>query len=637
MVLAHGCPAPATDLVAGLAGFAPDNALHAPSDVVQGFDNANNLAYQSSVKSGAFEFAYDEVNRLTAQVWTYQGHAYQTSYDYDAAGCLWRITYPTGTRVQATCDVAGRPTTVSVQRDGAALVAASDIEYHPTGQVASYLAGNGLTTTAGYDDRSRLGSLVVPGVISLSYGYDGADNVTSLENLLAPERDRTMTYDSMDRLATVTAPTMWGVAQYTYDWLGNRLSSGYNGVGTNFFYGVKTNRLERIHGSFVPSISFTWDVAGRLESSSDGSTYAYSAAERRVRKDTTTEAVLYHYDAGGRIIAETRPDGTRLRDYVYLGNKLLLVDGCVSVGSSCSEREWYHTDALGSVLARTDGAGAVTAQLEYSPWGEQYGAGFSGTPGVRQYNGRVYDQGTGLHDYGARMYWPELGRFISADSYGGDPSNPASLNRYSYVHNNPYKYNDPNGKFPVWVVAGAAIGAAVNVGMTIASNGGWDNCTSQQLWASAASGAVSGALGALAGPAGGTVAKALGFASNKLAATAAAAGVSAVGGATGQATANVIDPAHAADVGEAALWSAVGGGIAKLVPTKNLNTLKQAAAFGPKTVSGAVGSRNAAANLSSFAVSSAVGAVSNFSGSSSAAPSSSGSKDLAQDAQGVGP
>jgi hypothetical protein len=44
------------------------------------------------------------------------------------------------------------------------------------------------------------------------------------------------------------------------------------------------------------------------------------------------------------------------------------------------------------------------------------------------------------------MYWPQIGRFISADSVMGEPGNPASLNRYSYVHNNPYKYTDPSGQ-----------------------------------------------------------------------------------------------------------------------------------------------------------------------------------------------
>jgi hypothetical protein len=40
-----------------------------------------------------------------------------------------------------------------------------------------------------------------------------------------------------------------------------------------------------------------------------------------------------------------------------------------------------------------------------------------------------------------------LGRFVSADTIVPDPANPQSLNRYSYVYDNPLKYVDPTGHF----------------------------------------------------------------------------------------------------------------------------------------------------------------------------------------------
>ena len=42
---------------------------------------------------------------------------------------------------------------------------------------------------------------------------------------------------------------------------------------------------------------------------------------------------------------------------------------------------------------------------------------------------------SGLYYYGARYYDPLIGRFIIADT----------LNRYSYVLNNPLRYMDPSG------------------------------------------------------------------------------------------------------------------------------------------------------------------------------------------------
>jgi RHS repeat-associated protein len=165
-----------------------------------------------------------------------------------------------------------------------------------------------------------------------------------------------------------------------------------------------------------------------------------------VAKVDPARTTLYHYDAVGRLISETNELGEKLRDYIYLGNQLAVVDTCVSAGQTgCAE--WYQTDALGSAVARTNAAGDVVAQLDYQPWGEQWLV--QGDGGDRQYNGRVYDPGTGFHDYGARMYWPQIGRFISADSVTGSPGSPATLNRYSYVLNNPYKYVDPSGRDPV--------------------------------------------------------------------------------------------------------------------------------------------------------------------------------------------
>jgi hypothetical protein len=44
-----------------------------------------------------------------------------------------------------------------------------------------------------------------------------------------------------------------------------------------------------------------------------------------------------------------------------------------------------------------------------------------------------------------RVYDPDLGRFISADPMVQAPGNGQSLNRYSYVWNNPLAYTDPSG------------------------------------------------------------------------------------------------------------------------------------------------------------------------------------------------
>jgi len=59
-----------------------------------------------------------------------------------------------------------------------------------------------------------------------------------------------------------------------------------------------------------------------------------------------------------------------------------------------------------------------------------------------------------------RIYDPQLGRFLSADTYVQFPYNSQSYNRYSYVHNNPLTYNDPSGHFLdiLWDIGSAAVG-----------------------------------------------------------------------------------------------------------------------------------------------------------------------------------
>ena len=52
---------------------------------------------------------------------------------------------------------------------------------------------------------------------------------------------------------------------------------------------------------------------------------------------------------------------------------------------------------------------------------------------------------TGLYWYSSRFYDPSVGRFLSPDTLVPDPKNPQALNRYSYVYNNPLRYNDPSG------------------------------------------------------------------------------------------------------------------------------------------------------------------------------------------------
>jgi hypothetical protein len=45
-----------------------------------------------------------------------------------------------------------------------------------------------------------------------------------------------------------------------------------------------------------------------------------------------------------------------------------------------------------------------------------------------------------------RYYDPQIGRFLSVDSVGVNPTTGANFNRYWYANDNPYRYTDPDGR-----------------------------------------------------------------------------------------------------------------------------------------------------------------------------------------------
>ena len=67
------------------------------------------------------------------------------------------------------------------------------------------------------------------------------------------------------------------------------------------------------------------------------------------------------------------------------------------------------------------------------------------------YTGQEYDDKSGLINMNARWYDPNLGRFMTQDTYQGTLDNPLSQNLYSYVMNNPVNMWDPSGNVPSWV------------------------------------------------------------------------------------------------------------------------------------------------------------------------------------------
>ena len=117
-------------------------------------------------------------------------------------------------------------------------------------------------------------------------------------------------------------------------------------------------------------------------------------------------------------------------------------------GYNVGIRYWYHPDYLGSVDLVTDGDGVVYQYFLNNPWGEelhQYKAqGTFDSP--YRFNGKEFDQETGLAYYGARFYDNKLGVWMSVDPMAARGPN---ISPYAFSHNNPVELVDPDGNWPL--------------------------------------------------------------------------------------------------------------------------------------------------------------------------------------------
>ena len=110
---------------------------------------------------------------------------------------------------------------------------------------------------------------------------------------------------------------------------------------------------------------------------------------------------------------------------------------------------FIHSDHLGSASVMSDETGAVVpdSQARYLPFGDWRGTPPATNPTVtdRGFTGHKHNDDLGLIYMNARYYVSGIGRFASADTLVSDPTNPQSLNRYSYVGNRPLNMIDPSG------------------------------------------------------------------------------------------------------------------------------------------------------------------------------------------------
>ena len=107
---------------------------------------------------------------------------------------------------------------------------------------------------------------------------------------------------------------------------------------------------------------------------------------------------------------------------------------------------YMASDHLGGTTLVMNGTdGTLVSRVRYYPHGTVW-TQENAPPTDKLFTGyRRIGERSGLYYANSRFYSADLGRFLRPDSIVPGAANPQSLNRYSYVLNNPLTYTDPTG------------------------------------------------------------------------------------------------------------------------------------------------------------------------------------------------
>jgi RHS repeat-associated protein len=442
-------------------------------------ENSSGKLTSMTDPSGTTWYDYDKMGRLIMETRRINALNYRTGYTYDLNGNVATITYPGGRQITYSYNQLNKVSSVTETYLGVTRPLTDNITYLPYGDITSITYGNGITTTKTYDNRHRLNSLTVEAQKQLSYSRDNVGNITSITDVLHPEKNKTYAYDAISRLTLANGP--WGAITYAYDPTGNRTYETTDAGSTTYNYTINTNKLASSAGE--KPFTFNYDNNGNTISELGGVTpplqrtyvynqnqrlvqalegtdklgeYVYNGNGQRVKKYTNngSQCSLFHYDKNGLLIAESSSSGAIKAEYIYInGQPLAKIEG--------NNIFYYHNDHLGTPMLMTNSSGQAVWKGEFLPFGEPLSIKGTVTNNLR-FPGQYFDGETGLHQNWFRDYWVGGGRYLSFDpllstthraatSTCRQPSTYLSLNEsiksnpFVYTENNPINFIDPKG------------------------------------------------------------------------------------------------------------------------------------------------------------------------------------------------
>jgi len=440
--------------------------------------NGKGHATGMSDGSGTSAFSYDILGQIVAENHTINGNTKSMSYYYNLDGSPEYITYPSGRTVVYEYSNAQRPISAIDASTGVSY--ASSAHYAPQGFLSFVNLGftsNFAGISEGYSFNNRLQLTGVSAsssngtALNLQYGMPASPNnnnlIQSMVNNVDNGRTMSVTYDSLNRLQTAqsqatSGPDCWGQS-YGYDRWANLLSVTVTQcTGSGLSVGVTNNQIT--NSGFLydaagdmtsdSAYSYTYDGAGRL-SSAGGVNYTYDGHDQRVEKSSGT---IYWRGFSGDTYTESNLSGSVTSDYVFFdGQRTARIDSSGNV-------YYYFQDKLNSVRAIANSSGNVCYSADFTPFGGEI-AYVNTCPQNYKFTDYERDSESGLDYANFRYFDNRIGRFTSPDHIKGTTAKPQSLNRYSYVLNDPCNLVDPTGLCDV--VAGGFTDPNKNIGPNI--------------------------------------------------------------------------------------------------------------------------------------------------------------------------
>ncbi len=310
------------------------------------------------------------------------------------------------------------------------------------------------------------------------YVYDQVGNLIERQDQ-AVDLIETFDYDSLNRVVqstlTGTGADLYELAgltttQFEYDALGNIT---YRSDVGNYTYGDNAGPHAVTAVSGVKNASYVYDANGN-QVSGDGRVLNWTSYNKPSRISKGGNVANLHYGPERQLVKQVETNGGEQtvtiragalyekvtkgtsvshRFHVTVGGEAVAV--IIEKSGDAPKTHYLHRDHLDSITAITDENGFVVERFHYDVFGQRRLAVVGDDPVEnllnvstdRGYTGHKHLAGVELIHMDGRVYDPSVGRFVSADPYIQFPMFSQSLNRYSYVLNNPLNAIDPSGYF----------------------------------------------------------------------------------------------------------------------------------------------------------------------------------------------